>query len=133
MQRPAHQQDEVLVWRGRRHTMSVPDSSWTTMIRSLLSRRLAMLAVCAMLTLMPPARGLAATQTRHHLGTRSVTAQLDGFMSRLVHLQSFRGAVLVARNGMVLLRKGYDLADVQHHVPNTPATEFRIASVTKQF
>jgi CubicO group peptidase (beta-lactamase class C family) len=32
-----------------------------------------------------------------------------------------------------LFSKGYGLADVAHHVPNTPQTQFRLAHVTKQF
>jgi CubicO group peptidase (beta-lactamase class C family) len=42
------------------------------------------------------------------------------------------GAVLVAHNGM-LFEKGYDLADKDANIPNTPQTRFRIGSITKQF
>ena len=42
-------------------------------------------------------------------------------------------AVLVARDGKVLLEKGYGLANLEHRVPVTPETKFRIGSITKQF
>lgn len=42
-------------------------------------------------------------------------------------------AVLVARDGKVLLSKGYGLADVEHGVPIRPETRFNIASITKSF
>jgi CubicO group peptidase (beta-lactamase class C family) len=41
--------------------------------------------------------------------------------------------VLVARGGHVVVSRGYGLASVEHEVPNTPQTRFRIGSLTKQF
>lgn len=46
---------------------------------------------------------------------------------------SFTGAVLVARNDEIVLSKGYDLADRDKQLPNTPQTKYRLASITKQF
>lgn len=45
----------------------------------------------------------------------------------------FSGAILVARDGKVLMSKGYGMADVENDVPNTPETKFRLGSLTKQF
>jgi CubicO group peptidase (beta-lactamase class C family) len=42
-------------------------------------------------------------------------------------------ALLVARDGKVLLSKGFGIADLAHDAPITPTTKFRIGSVTKQF
>ena len=42
-------------------------------------------------------------------------------------------AVLVAMDGKVLVSKGYGLADLDARTPITPHTNFRLASVTKQF
>lgn len=44
-----------------------------------------------------------------------------------------QGSVLLAKSGKVILAKGYGLADVDLDVPNTPATIFRLGSITKQF
>lgn len=43
------------------------------------------------------------------------------------------GAVLVADGDSVLTREGFGLADLEAGAPNTPSTNFRLASVTKQF
>ena len=45
----------------------------------------------------------------------------------------FSGAVLVAREGRVILRKGYGFSDVERRVPFTPATQHLVASVSKMF
>jgi CubicO group peptidase (beta-lactamase class C family) len=45
----------------------------------------------------------------------------------------FTGSVLVAREGTILLSKGYGQADRDKKIPNTEQTKFRIASLTKQF
>lgn len=42
-------------------------------------------------------------------------------------------SVMVIRDGKVLLAKSYGLADVEKKIPVTPDTNFRLASVTKQF
>ena len=42
-------------------------------------------------------------------------------------------AVLVSRNGTVVFSKGWGMANLQHDVPVSTKTKFRIGSVTKQF
>jgi CubicO group peptidase (beta-lactamase class C family) len=42
-------------------------------------------------------------------------------------------AVVVAVGDSIVLARGYGLADIEHGVPVTPSTSFRLASVTKQF
>jgi len=42
-------------------------------------------------------------------------------------------SVLVIRNGNMVFRRSYGMADVEHQVAATPATNYRLASVTKQF
>lgn len=42
-------------------------------------------------------------------------------------------SVAIIQNGKVLLAKGYGLANVEEKAPCTPETDFRLASLTKQF
>ncbi|UGB38408.1 serine hydrolase domain-containing protein [Frateuria soli] len=42
-------------------------------------------------------------------------------------------ALLVLRDGKPLLRRGYGLANLEQHTRVTPGTDFRLASVSKQF
>ncbi len=53
-------------------------------------------------------------------------------------MQAYQGdvpgaSVLVVRDGKALVRKSYGLADLEQRHPATPATNYRLASVTKQF
>ena len=66
--------------------------------------------------------------------TRStLDAEIDAYFAPLVRSRDFAGAVLVARGDRVLFEKGYGLASAELDVPNSPATVFRIASITKTF
>ena len=58
---------------------------------------------------------------------------MDALIQSYVANQQFMGAVLVAQGDRVLLNKGYGSANIAWSISNTPATRFRIASVSKQF
>jgi D-alanyl-D-alanine carboxypeptidase len=65
-----------------------------------------------------------------------VTPQLqpmDEFLTALYPQAGPGAAVLVQKDGQVLLRKGYGLANIELSVPVEPDMVFRIGSVTKQF
>jgi len=59
--------------------------------------------------------------------------QVDACLGPLVDEDLISGTVLIARNGDVLLARGYGLANREHGIPNGPRTKFRIGSITKQF
>ena len=59
------------------------------------------------------------------------TAVIEAFLATAFEGEPFRGAVLVARQGEVILRRGYGLADAEHGIANAPETRFRLGSVTK--
>src|SRR5438132_1854667 len=53
-------------------------------------------------------------------------------------MRSYSGAVpgasvLVVRDGKILLRKSYGMANLEEHIAATPQTNYRLALVTKQF
>jgi len=58
---------------------------------------------------------------------------MDQIVRSHVDSKAFMGAVLVARDGNVLLSKGYGQANLEWQIPNTPTTKFRLGSLTKQF
>ena len=60
-------------------------------------------------------------------------AQIDRLLQQYHDYGLFNGVALVAEGDRVLYQKGFGEAEMAWHVPNTPATRFRIASVTKQF
>lgn len=64
---------------------------------------------------------------------QDLTPKFDEYMSALSNQKRFIGSVLVARDGKVVFRKGYGMANVELDVPNDPETRFRLGSITKQF
>jgi CubicO group peptidase (beta-lactamase class C family) len=60
-------------------------------------------------------------------------ARMDEVVQTYVRDKTFMGTVLVARGTDVVLSKGYGSANLEWEIPNTPATKFRLGSITKQF
>lgn len=58
---------------------------------------------------------------------------MDRIVQASAESGAFSGAVLVARDGEILLDKGYGLANREWLIPNDGDTEFRLGSITKQF
>lgn len=59
--------------------------------------------------------------------------ELHGYFSQLYEDREFSGTVLVAKDGKLILMRGYGMANYENGKPNNPATVFPIASMTKQF
>jgi CubicO group peptidase (beta-lactamase class C family) len=71
----------------------------------------------------------ALAQDATGLGTK-----IDAVMHRGLKSARVPGAsLLIAKGAEVLFEKGYGFADIEHEVPVTPETVFRIGSITKQF
>jgi CubicO group peptidase (beta-lactamase class C family) len=60
-------------------------------------------------------------------------AALDAWLTTLYPASKPGAAVLVKREGEMILRKGYGRANLEWDVAITPRTVFRLASITKQF
>ena len=93
-------------------------------MRKVSSRSLASIATVLALTPLAPA-ALSAQEID--------VARMDQIVQSHVTAKQFMGAVLVARNGQVLVDKGYGYADLEWQIPDTPDTKFRLGSMTKQF
>jgi CubicO group peptidase (beta-lactamase class C family) len=73
-----------------------------------------------------------ATAERPDVAT-AVERAVDEAVAAPLRDRRFSGVVLVEKDGRVLVRKAYGLADRERAVPNTPDTPFMIMSVSKQF
>jgi CubicO group peptidase (beta-lactamase class C family) len=69
----------------------------------------------------------------HRLTEAEALAAVSARAEELTSTDEFAGAVLVAKDGEVLLSKAYGLADREQEVPNTVQTRFRIGSMNKMF
>lgn len=74
----------------------------------------------------PPAE-IGQTEVRAEVGRN-----LDEYLTRLADL-GFSGAVLVSTDGVIVLSKGYGLANREKNIAVTPETVLPIGSITKQF
>lgn len=59
--------------------------------------------------------------------------RMDQVVRASVEAEEFSGSVLVARDGEVLLDRGYGFANREWSIPNDGDTKFRLGSVSKQF
>jgi CubicO group peptidase (beta-lactamase class C family) len=64
---------------------------------------------------------------------RFVESKVDRYLAPYIQMKDFSGTVLLAKNGEILLRKGYGLANYELGTPNSPQTKFHIASLSKTF
>jgi CubicO group peptidase (beta-lactamase class C family) len=82
---------------------------------------------------VPPPTATAAPTPTLSPANATLAASLDAQFHKWAADGTLSGAVLVARNGRVMLSQGYGFADRVKKTPNTPQTKFRIASLTKAF
>jgi len=64
---------------------------------------------------------------------QDTAAKLDSLVSTYARLERFNGSVLVAKNGTILLNKGYGYRNAGDNVLNNAQTIFQLGSITKQF
>ncbi len=67
------------------------------------------------------------------LSEEEVIVRIEKFLNKLGEDEEFSGAVLIAKNGTVLLKKAIGEASKAYEIPNKTDTKFNIASVGKIF
>jgi len=87
--------------------------------------RRAFLSLCILVLLAAPARAAISND--------DLSRYADQLFSRAYPAGEPGAAVLIVKDGQVLLRKGYGLANLELGVPMRPEMVFEIASLTKQF
>lgn len=92
--------------------------------------RATVIRIAALIAIMLSLVVASAAQTAP---TQDFAARADEYLSELAKQNRFSGSVLIARDGHVLLSKGYGMANYETDTPNTPQTKFRLGSITKQF
>lgn len=63
----------------------------------------------------------------------SVARTANEYLTTRTAMGDFSGAVLIVRDGRILLRKGYGYADIEKLIPYTPETRHEVASISKMF
>jgi CubicO group peptidase (beta-lactamase class C family) len=69
----------------------------------------------------------------HGKGYGHVKKQLQDYFQQEADAKALSGSVIIAKEGKILLKKGFGLADYEIGKPNNPGTVFAIASMTKAF
>src|SRR3989442_5371253 len=94
--------------------------------RKALTHRLTVLTgACLLLTINCLAQTRASNQ--------DIAAKVDEYMKATTKSGLFMGSILVARDGKVLVSRGYGMANLEWDITNTPQSKFEIASVSKTF
>src|SRR6185312_14452783 len=70
---------------------------------------------------------------QHSCFAQDEAASIDTLLNAYSRLSQFNGSALVAKNGNILLNKGYGYRNVETGVMNDPNSIFQLGSVTKQF
>lgn len=100
---------------------------WTALLRSATIKNIST-TLCSFLFVWQVTLPIAAA-----MQSDSLSAQVDALFAEMDHLDRPGASVLVIKNGVVLHRKGYRSANLEHQIPITPESVFDIASVSKQF
>ena len=105
------------------------------MIRSVTLRRLAILPAFLLSAGAPAvhAQTAAPAAVEARAAVHPSLAGIDSMLTALYPAAEPGAAILVARDGQVLMRKAYGAASVELGVPLRPEHVFRLGSITKQF
>ncbi|WP_295167357.1 serine hydrolase [uncultured Brevundimonas sp.] len=85
------------------------------------------------LLLAASALALTLSPLASHPAVAQDAARMDQVIRASSDADAFSGAVLVARDGRILLDQGYGLANREWNIPNDGDVKFRLGSLSKQF
>src|SRR5512143_45164 len=103
-------------------------------MRGLISSLALVMLITAACT--PPAyspRAVPPAEASSTPSDQALAAELGSYMTQQAANLSFSGTALVARRGKILLLRGYGSANRRLKRPNAAQTQFRIASISKEF
>ncbi|MEM6614513.1 MAG: serine hydrolase domain-containing protein, partial [Cyanobacteria bacterium P01_C01_bin.72] len=72
-------------------------------------------------------------EQKEYFDYQKISAAIDTYIQAHLDNDSFSGSILVAHRGEIISIQGYGMANLEHQIPNTPQTKFRLGSITKQF
>ncbi|MFK7768099.1 MAG: serine hydrolase [Mariniblastus sp.] len=91
-----------------------------------------LLCFCTMLCAPMFQQSETGKPTKATVATTNAATRIDNYLTKGVE-QGFSGAVLIAKDGKIVLNKGFGLANKEQSLPISPDTVFSTGSVTKQF
>lgn len=62
-----------------------------------------------------------------------ILRKVDEYVQTFLEIKNFSGSVLIAKDGKILVRRGYGMANYELGVMNMPESRFHIASISKTF
>jgi len=62
-----------------------------------------------------------------------INNKMTDYMKAYTDLWAFSGSIAAVKNGEIIFEQSYGYSNVEHKVPNTPQTKYRLYSITKQF
>ncbi len=66
-------------------------------------------------------------------GATTLSGKVDELFAQWDNGDNPGASIAVVKNGAIVYKKGYGLANLEYGIPNSPSTVFHIASVSKQF
>jgi CubicO group peptidase (beta-lactamase class C family) len=63
----------------------------------------------------------------------TVQEKVNDYINAYIQMNQFSGSILIAKNGQIIVKKGYGYANYEFDIKNAPETKFRIGSLTKGF
>lgn len=69
----------------------------------------------------------------HAENADALTAQVDALFEKWDKPDSPGASLAIIRDGAIIYKRGYGMANLDHDIPNDPSTVFHVASISKQF